>query len=189
MSGDAELWDGLTEHIHSMMGLVGIPKMLGASSEDEAREKWLQRVTPFLADLREVVGVEAAGPARLRVDDALILQLGMHDFTLGVDEKPLIETSYFVDPAGAVLALVGWERWDDEWLDLLRGQGTPRPIRMNDSPFGPWQNLLWVAQNPPHPGRWLVGETPAHAEIGGLGEDLGFTVVSDIFRKRVVRTP
>lgn len=153
MSGDAELWDGLTEHIHSMMGLVGIPKMLGASSEDEAREKWLQRVTPFLADLREVVGVEAAGPARLRVDDALILQLGMHDFTLGVDEKPLIETSYFVDPAGAVLALVGWERWDDEWLDLLRGQGTPRPIRMNDSPFGPGRTFCGL----PRTLRTLVG--------------------------------
>lgn len=62
MSGDAELWDGLTEHIHSTMGQVGIPKMLGASSEGEARRRWLSHVAPFLSDLRAVVGVEAAGP-------------------------------------------------------------------------------------------------------------------------------
>lgn len=51
MSGDAELWDGLTEHIHSTMGLVGIREVVGASSEDEARPgPWLAGETPTDAE-------------------------------------------------------------------------------------------------------------------------------------------
>lgn len=134
-----------------------------------------------------VVGFEAAGPARFRVDDALTLQLHIHHFILGGSEGPRIETSYFGAPAAAAVAVVGVERWGQEWLDLLRSVGTPRPIRFDDAPFPPRENLLWIAQNTPRPGPWLAAETPTDAEAGGLGEDLGDPVIAALFRERVAR--
>ena len=180
LSDDA-LWAGLQEHVHATLGIVGIPKMLAARSEEAAKAKWVARARGVLDKLSARVPLIAAGPGRFAVGDGVELQLDIHTAIVVVDGAPRITTMIAFDPAALILTTVGSRRWGGRWTSSLAGQETSRPIMERDDPGVDATEFPWVAQNPGHPGPWTSAATAEEARGAATAEDIGFERLSSLF--------
>lgn len=180
---DDSLWIGLQEYVQATLGEVGISKMLGVRSDEDAKKLWASSVRPVRARLRGHLALVEAGPARVRVDRAVAVQFGVNRAIIEVDGRPEIRTMIVSDPAAVALATVGSARWGGPWDARLNEWGTTRPVVARDGLGDDVDLFPWVAQNPGAPGPWTAAASAAAARRAAIAEDAGFERVSSLFEE------
>lgn len=179
-AADARLWIGLNDYVRSTRGVIGIPKLLGARTDDEARLTWLSWVRPELETLRLHVPLEETGPARVTVDGVLSIQLGILDAVVAYGGEERISVMRGLDLGAVVLGMIGKIRWGNDWLLACRGLAPPRRmVDASDSP--PAAGLRWVAQSPAGPGLLLSAATSSEGLEAGLANDIGVERISALY--------
>lgn len=177
---DERLWNGLQEYVRQTMGYVGIFKMLGLRSEDEAGPHWLSRVRPMIEALAAVVPASMVGPARLALPDGVSVQLTIHGCIISVADSPRWTTGMNCDPTAVTLAALGRQRWGDAWVGSLgSAPGRPVVIRTPGS-FGE-ETYPWVAQNPGGPAPYTTAASEDDARLAAVAEERGGVAVRELF--------
>jgi len=177
---DERLWDGLQEYVRQTMGNVGIFKMLGLRSEEEAGPLWLSRVRPMIETLSAVVPVSTVDTARLALPDGVSVQLTIHGCIISVENSPRWSTRMSSDPAAVTLAALGRQRWGDSWVGSL-GSAPGRPVvTRTPGSFG-IETYPWVAQNPGGPAPYTCAVSEEDARLSAVAEERGSVDVSELF--------
>lgn len=177
---DERLWDGLQEYVLQTMGHVGIFKMLGLRSEDEAGPHWLSRVRPMIEALTAVLPVSEAGPARLVLPDGVTVQLTIHGCIIAVEDSPRWSTGMHCDPTALALAALGRQRWGDAWVTSL-GAAPGRPAVPRTPGSFEIETFPWVAQNPGGPAPYTSAASEADARLAAVAEERGSVAVRELF--------
>lgn len=177
---DERLWDGLQEYVLQTMGHVGIFKMLGLRSEDEAGPHWLSRVRPMIEALTAVLPVSEAGPARLVLPDGVTVQLTIHGCIISVQDSPRWSTRMSSDPAAVPLAALGRQRWGDAWVGSL-GSAPGRPVVTRTPRSSGIETYPWVAQNPGGPATYTSAASEDDARLAAVAEERGGVAVRESF--------
>jgi hypothetical protein len=180
---DEFLWAGLTEYVHSTMGIVGIPKMLKAGDGDTAEALWSRRVRGVLDLLAVRVPVSPNGPARFSICDDVAIQFDIHEVFVLVHGEQRVRTLIFSGPAATVLSAVGNARWTGAWDTALAAEAPARNIVFSKGPATYAATFPWVAQNPGGPAPWTCAASAEEARRAGRAEDLGFARVATLFQQ------
>ncbi len=177
---DERLWGGLQEYVLQTMGHVGIFKMLGLRSDEEAGPHWLSRVRPMIAALTAVLPVSEAGPARLALPDGVTVQLTIHGCIIAVEDSLRWSTRMHCDPTAVTLAALGKQRWGDAWVGSL-GTAPGRPVVPRTPGSFEVEMFPWVAQNPGGPAPYTSAASEADARLAAVAEARGNVAVRELF--------
>ena len=178
---DGDLWADLNEHVHAVMGDVGVVKMLKVRDEEEGERLWAGRVRPVLQRVHALVPLERTAAACYSSPDSVSVQFGIHDAAVSVDGAPAVRTLLLPDPAVIVLGVIGARRWPDRWAQVLGSAQPDVEVVLRDSAASDVAEYPWFVRNSGDALPWTVAASEDSARVAGAAQKLGFDRVAALF--------